>query len=289
MYRLFFVNPLHIGVMADNKPANFLVAPYGKIPLRYNAGADGRGMNDMEDNESGPWLDYDRVRTCLSHIPSYRNLTLMASAAMDEQSTQLYDDLLDCDPLLPSLLTWILTATSHQLRPLTSSEQFAEMGTPLQFAVTPCDTQREEAFQALKRQAGIDRNTATTSTTTSTPSTTTDNATSSTTTRMIPSTVWGFHGSDTSNWHSILRTGLKMMSHTAWANSAPVYGPGIYLSVSSRIAMNYAKFAGGWTRSSLGSTIRIGALCEVINHPLLREPAPFYVIPHAVRDVHATI
>jgi hypothetical protein len=73
-----------------------------------------------------------------------------------------------------------------------------------------------------------------------------------------------------------------MMSHTPWANSAPVFGAGIYLSVSSRIAMNYAKFSGGWKRSMMGPTIRILALCEVLNHPALQPPSPFYVIPHPV-------
>jgi hypothetical protein len=108
--------------------------------MRYNAGADGRGMDELEDCESGPFIDYDRVRLCLSHIPSYRNMIVMATPApptrrvdgddkdgdpnthdndndnIEEKQLELIDDLTDCDPMLPSLMQWILTATSSTIR-----------------------------------------------------------------------------------------------------------------------------------------------------------------------------
>jgi hypothetical protein len=51
---------------------------------------------------------------------------------------------------------------------------------------------------------------------------------------------FAFHGSDTCNWHSILRTGLKNMSNTKFMTSGAAYGSGIYMATDSGTSLGYA-------------------------------------------------
>ena len=49
-----------------------------------------------------------------------------------------------------------------------------------------------------------------------------------------------FHGSPSYNWHSILRNGLRNMSHTTRMTSGAAYGNGVYLTNALSLAKMYA-------------------------------------------------
>jgi hypothetical protein len=70
----------------------------------------------------------------------------------------------------------------------------------------------------------------------------------------LPS-VYAFHGSAPSNWHNILREGLKPKNYVC------AYGPGIYLATSYATSMGYTN---AMTYDNLNYyRVRIMALCEI--------------------------
>jgi len=68
-----------------------------------------------------------------------------------------------------------------------------------------------------------------------------------------------FSGSPLQNWHTILRTGLKILSNTKYMTTGAVYGSGIYSSSSFSVAASYS--------SGYHSSTNLVSLCEVINNP----------------------
>ena len=54
-----------------------------------------------------------------------------------------------------------------------------------------------------------------------------------------PNRWYLFHGSRVSNWHSILRSGIKNMSGTRFMSTGQALGPGVYASSDLRIASSY--------------------------------------------------
>jgi hypothetical protein len=49
-----------------------------------------------------------------------------------------------------------------------------------------------------------------------------------------------YHGSRLSNWYSILRNGLRVMSHTPWMSAGAAYGDGIYCSNTLNVSWGYS-------------------------------------------------
>lgn len=105
--------------------------------------------------------------------------------------------------------------------------------------------------------------------------------------------VWGWHGSPIGNWHDILRTGLKNMSNTKKMRNGAVFGKGIYLAPNSQTSYWYCEpeRSDTWPLSmmnvpmnrtqamSKGQGLYCLALCEILNHPKLKKPDPYYVVP----------
>ena len=84
-------------------------------------------------------------------------------------------------------------------------------------------------------------------------------------------TLLGFHGSCNGNWHSIVRTGIKVMSGTEFQTTGTSYGRGIYLGSHSSISASYCKNRGSaWPASEFFSsetaTMSVMALVEIIDH-----------------------
>ncbi|KAH6896906.1 hypothetical protein B0T10DRAFT_167910 [Thelonectria olida] len=84
-----------------------------------------------------------------------------------------------------------------------------------------------------------------------------------------------WHGSPLSNWHSIIRSGLDFKSHL----HGRAYGDGVYFSPSLHTSLNYSgvilpkgderwkhSYHQGWQNSVLQATNAI-SICEVINEP----------------------
>ncbi|XP_024946806.1 mono [ADP-ribose] polymerase PARP16 isoform X2 [Cephus cinctus] len=80
------------------------------------------------------------------------------------------------------------------------------------------------------------------------------------------STFYAYHGSRLENFHSIIHYGLQQnMCKTA------LFGKGIYLSSELGVSLPYSPVGYGWGGSVLGSELSCVALCELINHPDVKQ------------------
>lgn len=181
-----------------------------------------------------------------AHCPSIDSLKSMA---MNGQCVSRV--LADIHPKLHSILRWLITTSRSYLRSLEPSEQWAEMKTPHQFVLLTDTPEREKAFQALKQSE--------------------------------KSTYFAFHGSDTGNWFSILRTGLKNLSNTQYMTTGAVWGPGVYLAETSQMSSSYAVSSPAWPKSMFGENIQCMALCEVVGQAVDKSGSGIYVVPEDQR------
>ena len=64
-------------------------------------------------------------------------------------------------------------------------------------------------------------------------------------------TEYAYHGSSISNWHSIIRHSLKILSGTEYMSTGAAYGNGIYLAKNINMAISYSKTSswGQWEQS----------------------------------------
>jgi len=141
------------------------------------------------------------------------------------------------DRLAFPLLRWIITSNRAHLAKLETKDCIEEMKTEHQYIFMSSPPEKESKFQKIKKEKG---------------------------------SFWAFHGSSFSNWHSILRVGLKNYSNTALMSSGAAYGAGIYLSPSSSTSFGYARAQTGWPKSLFNkkgtvSHMQCLALCEVID------------------------
>jgi len=162
-------------------------------------------------------------------------------------------------------LQWIVRACASDLRvprvhlsPLTGSGATA-LGSTLLFPVASGPPARERLFQTLKQRHG---------------------------------SSYAFHGSHPSKWASILRYGLKSLSNTDLMTHGKALGAGLYLSQCPYIAAIYSHLfapsaqegaagggGGGGARSQPEDylhdpkSMRVLALCEVVEAPGLRRPS----------------
>ncbi|KAK9867276.1 hypothetical protein WJX84_004309 [Apatococcus fuscideae] len=131
------------------------------------------------------------------------------------------------------LVRWILSTNRGYLLHLPPEKQIPQMNGQ-QFYLMTNSPERETAFQKLKKQHG---------------------------------SFWKFHGSAFHNWHSILRTNLRNVSHTSLMRAGAAHGPGIYLASNSQTSMGYCSSGAGqgYSQSAMGlqgAQMALG-LCEV--------------------------
>lgn len=201
----------------------------------------------LPDNSQA--LDHDRLAKCLNACPQVKSLVEQARKGEKEFGSWLRS----LDPLLPPFLRWMCTSPRAMFRPLRGSEIIPNVPSLMQFALMSSTPEREGAFQRLKRAAELHRGKG-------------------------KGSLYAWHGSPTSKWHSIFRTGLKNLSNTQFMTTGAAYGQGIYMAVDSATSMGYSRSASTWDKSQFESNFRIIALCEVINHKNLKPPSPYYVV-----------
>lgn len=89
-------------------------------------------------------------------------------------------------------------------------------------------------------------------------------------------TIFAWHGSKLSNWHSILRQGLDYNQ----VQNGRAFGDGVYFSRDYHTSATYAKTADCWPRSALQPT-QVMSLCEIINATeSFISTTPHYVVPN---------
>ncbi|XP_066584980.1 protein mono-ADP-ribosyltransferase PARP16 isoform X2 [Prorops nasuta] len=92
-------------------------------------------------------------------------------------------------------------------------------------------------------------------------------------------TFYAYHGSRLENFHSILRNGLQQNMC-----KKSVFGEGIYLSSELGICLPYSPVGYGWGGSVLGSQLSCIALCELIDHPNVKQGNSFGKLPNTSSD-----
>ncbi len=104
------------------------------------------------------------------------------------------------------LIQWLLNKSNskYSLKTLPIEYQFKSMNTPDQYILSSIAS---ETFEKRKEKYG---------------------------------TVFGFHGSHTENWYSILRSGLKNASGTKLERHGKVLGSGIYFASNPKAALTYS-------------------------------------------------
>lgn len=168
------------------------------------------------------------VVKALTVCPSVNDMIEMAQAGT------LRANLNAKNPLLYLLLRWIVTSSRAHLHFLSSEDIISQLDTPSQFHLKSTPPEKEQKFYAAKKKYG---------------------------------SFYAWHGSASSNWHSILRNGLKNYSNSKHQVNGAAYGPGVYMAVDSATSIGYSSRSQApcWPHSRYPEDLIVLALCEVIN------------------------
>eukprot|EP01083_Nonionella_stella_P307058 1077784_1 len=215
-------------------------------------------------------LDSERLMKVLNKIPSID--TLLGYAKKGGNRT-IKRSLGYKSPLLWPLLRWMVVTNRSHLVPLrTKQERFDGLPSCVQFKFVSYTPEREYRMQQLSKKNND------------------------------CGTIYAWHGSPMGNWHNILRNGLKNMSNTKHMRNGAAFGRGIYLAPDSGTSYWYCEpsrsdtwplsmfnrsdwYGRGLTTNTAKNAKHTGhglytlALCEILNHPKLKPPEPYYVVP----------
>lgn len=88
------------------------------------------------------------------------------------------------------------------------------------------------------------------------------------------------HGSSLINWFSIHQTGIRTMSKSKYMSAGAAYGNGIYLSDNPSVSYSYSTTdpSNGWTKSSLGLSSRMYAICHTKKAKLKCSASRYFVV-----------
>eukprot|EP00286_Rhodomonas_abbreviata_P005492 CAMPEP_0181334324 /NCGR_PEP_ID=MMETSP1101-20121128/26184_1 /TAXON_ID=46948 /ORGANISM="Rhodomonas abbreviata, Strain Caron Lab Isolate" /LENGTH=447 /DNA_ID=CAMNT_0023444263 /DNA_START=57 /DNA_END=1401 /DNA_ORIENTATION=+ len=109
--------------------------------------------------------------------------------------------------LLLPLAQWVWCSNRAELAMLPRSQVFPQFDTDAQYVVLQEDPSKQHAFDALCAKEGY---------------------------------FYAFHGSPAENWHSIIRSGLKVMSNRPqYMLNGAAHGEGIYLATQASTSLSY--------------------------------------------------
>jgi len=205
--------------------------------------AKGKGQFETVGFMTGEKMDQKNgtfVHEVIQMIPAMKKLLEYSS------STDLKEYLDTIHPLCFPLLRWIITSNRVHLELVPKEKQMKEITTPYQFVLRSSTPEKEKKFVAERAKQG---------------------------------SFFAFHGSALSNWHCILRIGLKNYSNTEFMSCGAAYGQGIYMAPNSSTSFGYSGSGiSPWKNSEICQTSTTClALCEVINAGYT--PNPHYVVP----------
>mmetsp|Transcript_5957 Transcript_5957/g.8323 ORF Transcript_5957/g.8323 Transcript_5957/m.8323 type:complete len:599 (+) Transcript_5957:141-1937(+) len=216
----------------------------------YPVGVEAKYLDEQKVERTLHLMDDSQTKRNLPAITRVLDILPSVEELSKLSDTKSIKSVLDASNLLSfPLLRWIITSNRAHLAKLDEKDFIEELKTPHQYMFLSSPPEKESKFQALKKEKG---------------------------------TFWAFHGSGFSNWHSILRIGLKNYSGTAFMSTGAAYGNGIYLSPLSQTSFGYARAQAGWPKSKFNKKgqatyMTCLCLCEVINNGY--KANPHYVIP----------
>ncbi|KAI9100001.1 hypothetical protein DFS34DRAFT_693661 [Phlyctochytrium arcticum] len=160
----------------------------------------------------------------------------------------------EIDTLLYPTLRWILCSSRGFIRELTREEDKIQGARPdyIQLKMIMSNPEKEALFveqrELLTKEKAI-------------------------------KSLWAFHGSPLSNWHSILRTGLDFERVKILHGRS--YGQGIYHALDSSVSIGYAsRRTGSWPHTSLGVNLCL-SLNEIVNCPeKFASISPYLCVPN---------
>ena len=186
------------------------------IQLAYNSARNGQLQpypDCLAGNDSSSVKDSGEICQLLDRLPTVEYLALLAAIPHG-----LQDGLKKIDSRLLPLLRWIVMSNTAHIKALDKKEQMlVGLGKEWhQFKMTISTPQKEAIFQQHK-------------------------------TRQKGETIFAFHGSPLTNWHSILRTGLNFDRIV----NGRAFGNGIYMAFHLATSVGYAQSYGAYYRPSL--------------------------------------
>jgi len=170
--------------------------------------------------------DHKKLQTVLDLIPTIKNM----SGWKDSMDLKAYLD--SIHELIFPLLVWLITTNRAYLRQLRPKERFGEIKTPYQYVMVSSSSKREQMFNRAKESAAK---------------------------RHGKGSIYMFHGSPIGNWHSILRTGLKIAGGAGLGAS----GPAIWMANDFSTSHGYCTRGGktvGWNNSQFGKDVHCMAI-----------------------------
>ncbi len=172
---------------------------------------------------SGESLDVGRLTATLNLCPSLAEMSKMVEKGILKQ------ELNKLDPLLYSLLVWILQSNRAHIRLLSKSEQMNELKTPHQFVLLSSTPDREKKFQALKKGASVSSWAASRSQAAGTGTgtgkggrKTNYNKDAQNDGKTLGGSCWAWHGSGTGNWHRYVRNTSPPLRRVLLTRAVPV-------------------------------------------------------------------
>lgn len=203
---------------------------------------------------------FRRLRSLLTELRNYRTREVGSHGIF--WLNRVFKDEKISDPLLGPLLGWIWDSNRSYIVALHTEERIQELRTPYQYLLLSAPPEMEAAFQEHKAKHGSE---------------------------------FCFHGSQTANWHCILRQGLKNASGTKLMTAGQAHGPGIYLARDAATSASYSGMFGhsgrpapsapALARETTGQRVHdpdslvMLAICEVALVPKLKKAGNIWVCP----------
>ncbi|KAJ6253702.1 poly adp-ribose polymerase family [Anaeramoeba flamelloides] len=202
------------------------------ISTAYIAAADERAdlvLNPFPHFFINRKKDINLFYTTLCKIPEI--LPLIEFARTEKT---IKDHLDKIDPLIYKLLRWLIVTNTVKIALIDPKNEFKIFGTSQQWRLITTNTIRERKFASLKKKH--------------------------------VKSLFGFHGSSSENWYSIMRIGLKNYSYTKWMVNGAWSGSGVYVARYPSTSMGYIRSKPTWYNSmSQDPNLSILSMVEVID------------------------
>jgi hypothetical protein len=213
------------------------MCPISVEDLRSTIPFQGPGSFFLENKEK----NFPFVKQLLQQIPSVDKLLDLSEGGQDVVLQRKLSSLIH--PLAFPFLQWIVSSNRSHLECIPAAHQIKALGSR-QFLLLSSNPQREWRFR--QRRAELEQ-------------------------RNGEGSFFAWHGSAMSNWHAILRDGLRVLSGTKLMTNGQAYGSGIYVAQSISTSLAYAPACSAemlWKGATIlnhsaGCTAL--ALCEILS------------------------